>query len=98
MDLDLSHVRWDAISSSERDALAKQLVRQLPTGFQFHSLQTYALGDQTREVADFTFDRAHFTLIPGGEVVLGFDASRAWEPTSEELESWNQSAEEYGIK
>jgi hypothetical protein len=98
MDLDLSHVRWNAISSSERNALAKQLAHQLPTGFQLHSLQTYTLGNKTREIAEFSFDRAQFTLIPGVEAVLGYDASRPWEPTSEELESWNQSAEEYGIK
>jgi hypothetical protein len=32
-------------------------------------------------------------LVPGGPVTVGYDADRPWEPTSDELESWQRDRE-----
>ena len=70
-----------------------RLARQLPSGFTFHCLQTYSLGDQTHEVAQFKRDDATFVLIPGCSATLGHDDG-SWEPTPEVLHSCNSSSKE----
>jgi hypothetical protein len=94
---DLTLDRWERMSSGEREAAVGRLAGNLPAGFAFRSIRTYELGDQSHPVAEFTFDEAAFVLIPGGRVTLGYDADRPWEPTPDELESWQGTAEEYGI-
>jgi hypothetical protein len=39
----------------------------------------------------------HFVLVPGGEVTLGFDG-RGFAPSPQQLESFTDSAEAYGIE
>jgi hypothetical protein len=96
--MDLSLERWRGLSQDNRESLAKQLARNLPTGFEFQSIQRFQLGASENHVALYRFGDATFALIPGGSVVLGFDAERRWEPTPDELESWQGTAEEYGIE
>ncbi len=93
----LSLETWTGISSTDRKTYAQRLARQLPSPFTFQSLQTYTLGEQTHEVAEFKRDNATFVLIPGGPVTLGYEADPRWEPTPEELESWNNFAKKYHI-
>jgi hypothetical protein len=38
-----------------------------------------------------------FVLVPGGAVQIGYEAGRPWDPNPDELESWRETAEEYGI-
>jgi hypothetical protein len=83
---------------SEREASARRLVSELPSGFAFHAIRPLSLGDQRHEVAMFDFDGARFALIPGGSIQLGYDADRYWEPSPEELASWQGTAEEYEIR
>src|SRR3954454_5261762 len=86
--MDLSLERWAAVTSTEREGLARRLARQLPSGFEFVCLQHYRMGDQQHHVAHFRQVDSFFSLIPGGPVMLGYDADRPWQPTADELESW----------
>jgi hypothetical protein len=95
VDITLEH--WKTFSRSEREAYARLLVRQLPVGFSYHSLQTFGLGRESHQMARFEFENASFVLIPGGPTSIGYDANRLWQPTPQENESWQETAEEYGI-
>src|SRR5262245_43370387 len=94
---DLTLDNWERLPPEERRALALRLGRELPDGFTFHSLQSFELGGQKRPVAVYEFGGASFALIPGGTCRLGYDPDRPWEPTREEQESWQTTAEEYGM-
>ena len=87
--MDLSLPRWKSLSDSERESDAKRLASTLPAGFTFHALA----GNE----AVFVFRDVKFVLVPGSEAKLGFDAERAWNPTAEETESWQRTAQEYGL-
>jgi hypothetical protein len=69
----------------------------LPAGFSFRTIRQYKLGDQKHHVAEYDFQGSSFALVSGGSVQLGFDVNRPWEPTAEELESWEDTAEEYDL-
>jgi hypothetical protein len=94
---DLSRERWDRLTSAQRSTAASRLASGLPSGFRFEGLRRYALGDSAREVACFRFEGSLFSLVPGGPIVIGYDADRPWEPNDDERESWEGTAEEYGV-
>ncbi len=94
---DLTLDAWDRMSSKEREDQAWGLSRNLPQGFRFRAIKLHRLGDHSHHVAEYEYDGAAFALIPGGEVTLGYDEGRPWEPTPEEQESWHGTAEEYEI-
>jgi hypothetical protein len=95
--MDFSAERWEGVNSSEREALAKRLAAQLPSGFTFQAIRRSWLGEAQHHVALYRLGDATFALIPGAVVSLGYDADRAWEPNSDELESWQGTSKEYGI-
>jgi len=95
--MELSVERWEGIAPVEREALARSLVRQFPSGFTFQAIRRFRLGEGQHHVALYRKDNATFALIPGAEVSLGYDADRPWEPSLDELESWQGTSEEYGI-
>jgi hypothetical protein len=95
MDLSLDH--WKNVTVQEQEAIARSLAKQLPSGFRFGSIQEYRLGDQQNRVALFQKETARFALIPGGVVTIGYDSERPWQPNLDELESWQETAEEYEI-
>ncbi|MGK7874669.1 MAG: hypothetical protein AB4426_15605 [Xenococcaceae cyanobacterium] len=94
---DLTLDKWDALSPASCETYAKRLTRSLPTGFAFRRIRSCHLGTQKRLVAEFDFQQTSFVLIPGGAIRLGYDAKR-WEPTTDERESWQETAEEYEIE
>jgi hypothetical protein len=94
---DLSLETWTNISTSERKAIADRLARQLPAGFISQGLKKCTLGERIHEVAEFKRENATFVLIPGGIVTIGYDADRSWEPTPEELQSWNDFTKKYDV-
>jgi len=95
--MDLTLDRWERMSRSEREVVAKRVSTALPSGFAFHGIQSFSLGEQRYEIAIFDFEGARFALVPGSSGQLGYDAKRYWEPTTDELESWQGTTEEYGI-
>lgn len=86
------------MSPSDRETYSRQIVRSLPSGFAFREIAHYEFGSQKQAVSLFEFDGAAFALIPGMEARLGYDANRQWEPTSQELESWQHTCRAYGFK
>jgi hypothetical protein len=95
---DIQHEQWQTFSKSQRESFARRLADELPTGFQFQGLATHRLGSQEHEVATFNGSGATFVLVPGGTFQIGYNADRPWQPNPDELESWNNTAEEYEIE
>jgi hypothetical protein len=95
--MDLSTERWEGVTPAEREAIAKRLAMDLPSGFTFHAVRPFRLGERLHDVALYQQGKATFALIPGAAVSLGYDADRPWEPNPDELESWQATSEEYGI-
>jgi hypothetical protein len=96
--MELSIELWERASSAEREGIARQLAKQLPEGFSFQGIRAFGFGERQHEVALYQNGNFTFSLIPGGIVSIGYDADRAWEPNQDELESWQGTCEEYGIK
>lgn len=96
--MDLTIESWEGATAAERRSQAKRLAKELPLGFNFHSLTQYQLGEHRRSVALFEKDSATFALVPGGTVSLGYKRSRRFKPNPDERESWRGTAEEYGIE
>jgi hypothetical protein len=82
--MDLSLEKWQKISLAEREVVARQLAKHLPSGFYFSSIQLYKLGEQQNHVALYKQGNSTFALIPGGEIVIGYDSDRTWEPNQDE--------------
>lgn len=95
--MDLSTERWESVTQSEREDIARRVAKQLPSGFTFQTIRRYQLGDRENRVAFYRRGDATFALIPAAVASLGFDADRPWEPNRDELESWQGTAAEYGI-
>lgn len=71
--MELYQERWEASSMAEREAMARRLETELPTGFAFHGIQVHELGGCRNHVAQFRYDAAIFALLPGGRFTLGRD-------------------------
>lgn len=74
-------------------ATSEELAAHLPESVIFSGLRLYCYGDRQLSVAIFEHEGALFSLIPGGEVQLGYEA-RHFCPTEEQIESFQRSAEE----
>jgi hypothetical protein len=95
--MDLSTERWEGVTPAGREALARRLAMQLPSGFTFQAIRPFRLGGRQQHVAFYQKDNATYALILGVTASLGYDANRPWEPNPDELESWQITSEEYGI-
>jgi len=95
--MELSAERWERMTATDRTQFAERLVRQLPSGFSFGGVRLHEYCGQKRNVASFEKEGSHFVLIPGGQVSLGYDERRQFAPDANELDSWRETAEEYGI-
>ena len=92
---------WKSIQDTARVTIARQLVEHLPQGFVFQSLSVCTLGTQRHPAAFFDWnpDRGlpgKFALIPGGEVTLSYNREHPFSPTTAQIESWQETQEEYG--
>ena len=88
---------WRTLSSDRQSDVGRALAAELPREFRFVGVREFSMGDLTHRIALYSAHGSVFALIPGGEVQLGFDSS-GWEPNPDELESWTDTAEEYGIE
>jgi hypothetical protein len=84
---DLMLPRWDSLAPEARYSVAARVAEDLPA-FRLEGVETHSLGSQTHHIAFYARDRARFALIPGGEIVLGYDAAH-WIPDDREREGWN---------
>lgn len=92
----LTWEEWDSLPPEACLSEALALAGRLPEGFVFRELRRYELVEQSHQVAEFSFHGADFVLMPGGVVRLGYHGP--FEPTPEERESWEQTAEEYELE
>ncbi len=94
---DLSADAWERATHDERKAGAERLVGGLPSGFRFVDLWDASPGSRAPLVARFTCAGRTFALVPGGSFAVGLSVD-GWRPNADELESFTEAAEEYGIE
>lgn len=87
---------WQKLSDEQRYRYSEELAAHLPQSVIFRGLRLYSYGDRQLSVAVFEHEGALFSLIPGGEVQLGYEA-RNFCPTDEQIESFQNTAGEYYI-
>ncbi len=93
----LTRAEWSRLSASEQKETARRIARSLPDGFVFDRVAAHTFCNQQNAIAEYTYRGARFVLIPGGEAVLGYDASREWKPTPDEAQDWQQTAQAYDL-
>jgi hypothetical protein len=76
--------------------ILRRISSKLPQPIIFRGLQHYHYSDRELSLALFEYGGALFSLMPGGEAQLGYEA-RNFCPTDEQIESFQRSAEEYGF-
>jgi hypothetical protein len=94
----LTQDAWTGMSAPEREACAQALAHDLPSGFAFAGVRSFRCGTVHREVAQYSFNGATFSLVPGAEVMLGYDDTRPWAPTEQEAEDWEKTVEDYDLR
>ncbi|WP_293339961.1 hypothetical protein [Microcoleus sp. CAWBG58] len=88
--------KWQKLSDEQRYRYAEELAAHLPQSVIFRGLRLYSYGGGQLSVAIFEYGGALFSLIPGGEVQLGYEADNFC-PTDEQIESFQDTAEVYEI-
>ena len=98
---------WKNLTDKGRLEAARALMKSLPSGFEFVGLETHAMGEQQHEVAFFDWNptpllnsdylKGRFALIPGAEVVLGYDRENPFIPSAAQREDWQHTESEYEI-
>lgn len=98
---------WKNLTDKSRLEAARGLTKYLPQGFEFVGLETHAMGDQQHKVAFFDWNptqllnsdylKGRFALIPGAEVVLGYDRENPFIPSATQREDWQSTESEYEI-
>ncbi|WP_328653467.1 hypothetical protein OG598_06250 [Micromonospora sp. NBC_00330] len=92
---DLTHAQWNDLSDGAARRLAEEIADRhgltVPVG-----LQDTVYAGRPHRVALFERDEMRFALVPGGRPTLGHDAAR-FQPTSDQLASYADSADEYGL-
>lgn len=93
---DLQLHEWEQFSEMQATRYSEELAIYLQQPIVFQGLQRYCCGSRALTIAHFNYAGALFSLIPGGEIQLGYEA-RDFCPTQAQSESFYESAEEYGI-
>ncbi len=86
---------WDRLDAHTAETVARAVEQCLPEPWKFHRIEWHECGDQKRHVAFFKWKKAKFALVPGGEVTLGYDPTKPFEPTAAQEESWQGTVAEY---
>jgi hypothetical protein len=87
---------WQKLTDTQKSSYSEALAANLPQPIIFKGLQLYHYIDRELSIALFEYRGALFSLIPGGEVQLGYDA-RNFRPTNEQIESFQDTTEVYEI-
>jgi hypothetical protein len=66
---------WKQLSEPELQACAEAVAAQVPVRVEFAGLRDSSYAGRQMRVARFLRDGAQFSLLPGGEVRLGYDAA-----------------------
>lgn len=87
---------WQKLSEEQKYRYSEELAAHLPQSVIFKGLQLYHYGCSELSIAIFEYGGALFSMMPGGEVQIGCEASN-FRPTDGQIESFQNSAQEYGI-
>ncbi len=93
---DLQLSEWAAFSDADARAYCEALAVALPLPVAFTGLADHGFAGRQFRLACFEYDGAAFSLLPGGDVRLGFDPDR-FRPTAEQEASYADTEAEYGI-
>jgi hypothetical protein len=87
---------WQNLSEKQKYCYSEELAAYLPQSVSFKGLRFYLDGGPELSIAIFEYGGALFSLMPGGEVQIGYEADN-FRPTDEQIESFQDNAEEYGF-
>jgi hypothetical protein len=87
---------WQKLSAEQKYRYSEELAAHLPQSVIFKGLRFYPDGGPELSIAIFEYGGALFSLMPGGEVQIGYEADN-FRPTDEQIESFQDTAEEYGF-
>jgi hypothetical protein len=87
---------WQKLSEEKKYRYSQELAAYLPQSVIFKGLRFYPDGGPELSIAIFEYGGALFSLMPGGEVQIGYEADN-FRPTDEQIESFQDNAEEYGF-
>lgn len=73
-DLELSE--WAGFSAEQARAYCEALAAALRLSVAFKGLRIHSFAGRQFRLARFEYDGASFSLLPGGDVKLGFDPDR----------------------
>ena len=82
-----SFKEWNLLSDINRLKIAKGLELALPSDFRFY--QCYGT------IVLFEYKTELFSLVPGAEVILGYDRNNPFKPNQEQYKSWLDTVEEW---
>ena len=94
---DLQFSEWAAFSEAEARAYCEALEAALPLPLAFGGLRDHSFVGREFRLARFDYEGAAFSLLPGGEVRLGFDPGR-FDATPEQAASFSESATAFGLE
>ena len=105
MNTEILHLEtWKNLTDRERLNAARWLPKYLPLGFKSDGIEIHSMGDQKHSVAFYDWNPTHplnsdyfkgrFALIPGADVVLGYDRQNPFMPSPAQSKAWQSS--EYG--
>jgi hypothetical protein len=84
------------IERRKKYCYSEELAAHPPQSVIFKGLRFYPDGGAELSIAIFEYGGALFSLMPGGEVQIGYEADN-FRPTDEQIESFQDNAEEYGL-
>lgn len=84
------------LSAEQKDRYSEELAAHLRQSVIFKGLRFYPDGGPELSIAIFEYGGTLFSLMQGGEVQIGYEADN-FRPTYEQIESFQDTAEEYGF-
>ena len=84
------------MSEEPKYRYSEELAANLPQSVIFKGWRFYPDGGPELSIAIFEYGGALFSLMPGGEVQIGYEADN-FRPTDEQIESFQDTAQEYGF-
>lgn len=87
---------WDQLNNAGAERVARMLENRLPAPWRFVRVQEHEAGGQHRSVAFFEWKEAEFALVPGGQVLLGYDSSQPPDLTEQDWQDWEIVKPHYG--
>src|SRR5438477_11584379 len=88
---------WAALGGQERESLARQIEKQLPSPFRFIGVEHHSQGDQAHHVAFYDWKGIRFAFIPGCQATLGYDRRNPFVPNEAQVRAWQDTQEEFGV-